>query len=136
MIPSLFLFSILSCAFISSSVGISNLLQCGSKTTQFKLHTLQTPTHDITTILTTLRLSGGQRSEVEEEYDEDFIPPNEDETAENTANIQFMITNRMRYILENDLGYSPEEVDDMEPQIVCLFAMYYIFVYKQSFGFE
>jgi hypothetical protein len=28
-----------------------------------------------------------------------------------------MITNKMRAILKNDLGYRPEEIDDMEPQV-------------------
>lgn len=66
-----------------------------------------------------LIIQGGQRSELDNDYDEPFIPPNEDEDASpSSANIQFMITNRMRYILENDLGYLPEEVDEMEPQIV------------------
>lgn len=34
-----------------------------------------------------------------------------------SASIQFMITNRMRRILEEDLSYLPEEVDKMDPQI-------------------
>ena len=34
-----------------------------------------------------------------------------------SASIQFMITNRMRRILEEDLGYLADEVDAMDPQI-------------------
>ena len=71
---------------------------------------------------------GGQRSALDDEYDEPYIPPNEDDdSAPSSANIQFMITNRMRYILENDLGYLPEEVDEMEPQIVRRFSHQYTY---------
>lgn len=35
----------------------------------------------------------------------------------NSANIQYMITQRMRRVLEDELRYLPEEVDIMEPQI-------------------
>ena len=34
-----------------------------------------------------------------------------------TAELQYMITQRMRRILQDDLNYLPEEVDVMEPQI-------------------
>lgn len=34
--------------------------------------------------------------------------------------IQFMITHSMRLKLQDDLGYLPEEVDDMEPQIAAV----------------
>ena len=34
-----------------------------------------------------------------------------------SASIQFMITNRMRRILEEDLSYLSEEIDEMDPQI-------------------
>ena len=64
-------------------------------------------------------IHGGQRSALDDDYNEPYIPPGEDDdSTPSSANIQFMITNRMRYILENDLGYLPEEVDEMEPQIV------------------
>jgi len=45
---------------------------------------------------------------------------NEDDNTEvnsNTASIQYMITQRMRRVLEDELRYLPEEVDIMEPQI-------------------
>ena len=35
----------------------------------------------------------------------------------NTASIQYMITRRMRRVLEDELNYLPEEVDVMDPQI-------------------
>ena len=34
-----------------------------------------------------------------------------------SSGIQFMITNKMRSVLQGDLGYLKEEVDEMEPQI-------------------
>lgn len=34
-----------------------------------------------------------------------------------SSGIQFMITNKMRSVLQSDLGYLKEEVDEMEPQI-------------------
>lgn len=37
-----------------------------------------------------------------------------------TASLQFMITNRMRRLLENDLNYLSEEVDNMDPQIASI----------------
>jgi len=45
---------------------------------------------------------------------------NEDDNTEvnlNSASIQYMITQRMRRVLEDELRYLPEEVDIMEPQI-------------------
>lgn len=36
---------------------------------------------------------------------------------QNSAKIQYMITNRMRRVLEDELGYLSEEVDSIEPQI-------------------
>ncbi len=36
---------------------------------------------------------------------------------QNSARIQYMITNKMRRVLEDELGYLPEEVDSIEPQI-------------------
>lgn len=37
--------------------------------------------------------------------------------GDTSGSIQFMITNRMRRLLENDLNYLSEEVDMMDPQI-------------------
>lgn len=37
--------------------------------------------------------------------------------SSNSASIQYMITQRMRRVLEDELRYLPEEVDLMEPQI-------------------
>lgn len=55
------------------------------------------------------------------EVNEGFIPSDEedDEQYNNgpSANLPYMITNRMRFTLENDLGYLSDEVDEMEPQI-------------------
>jgi hypothetical protein len=34
-----------------------------------------------------------------------------------SAQIQYMITRKMRKVLVDDLNYLPEEVDDMEPQV-------------------
>eukprot|EP01031_Cornospumella_fuschlensis_P038059 gene38059-46242_t len=36
------------------------------------------------------------------------------------AKVQFMITNKMRHVLVDDLGYLPSEVDEMEPQIAAV----------------
>jgi hypothetical protein len=48
-----------------------------------------------------------------------LTPPifSEDTGDSTPAGIQYMITNKMRRILEDDLGYLSEEVDIMEPQI-------------------
>lgn len=40
-----------------------------------------------------------------------------DDENNSKNSVQFMITNKMRKILHNDLGYLQEEIDDMEPQI-------------------
>lgn len=56
----------------------------------------------------------------EEEMDEAFVPPDDEEESSPTANMQFMITNQMRYTLENELGYLSDEVDEMEPQIAAV----------------
>lgn len=40
--------------------------------------------------------------------------------GEERDGLQFMITNKMRRALEDDLGYLPEEVDTMEPQIAAV----------------
>jgi hypothetical protein len=37
--------------------------------------------------------------------------------SEDSASLQFMITNRMRRVLEDDLNYHEEEVEMMDPQI-------------------
>lgn len=37
--------------------------------------------------------------------------------SDDTATLQFMITNRMRRVLEDDLNYHEEEVEMMDPQI-------------------
>eukprot|EP01032_Pedospumella_encystans_P028249 gene28249-31908_t len=39
------------------------------------------------------------------------------EDQSNSAKVQFMITNKMKATLKDELGYLPEEVEDMEPQI-------------------
>lgn len=58
--------------------------------------------------------------------DEEAAEEEEDEEEEQssspstTASMQIMITNRMRFVLENDLNYLPEEVDAMEPQIAAV----------------
>jgi hypothetical protein len=55
----------------------------------------------------------GRDNNFDDEADDD-----EDNTKDkNTAEIQFMITNKMRNTLVNDLGYLPEEIDEMEPQV-------------------
>ena len=37
-----------------------------------------------------------------------------------SSSIQFMITNRMRRILQDDLGYLTNEIDTMDPQIAAI----------------
>jgi len=53
---------------------------------------------------------------------DDYEPKQSSKVEENkpTSSIQFMITNRMRRCLVQDLGYLPEEVDVMEPQIAAV----------------
>lgn len=50
----------------------------------------------------------------EEAADEDS---DSSEDAKDDANLQFMITNRMRRVLEDDLNYHIEEIEVMDPQI-------------------
>ena len=49
--------------------------------------------------------------------DNDNDNKNGEVSSSNSANIQYMITQRMRRVLEDELRYLPEEVDVMEPQI-------------------
>jgi hypothetical protein len=56
----------------------------------------------------------GRDSNFEDDGDDD-----EDSSKDkSSAEIQFMITNKMRHTLVNDLGYLSEEVDEMEPQVL------------------
>jgi len=47
-----------------------------------------------------------------------FIASNDDSPA--PARIQYMVTNRMRKVLEEELGYHSDEVDTIEPQIAAV----------------
>ena len=47
--------------------------------------------------------------------EDDETDSNDD--AADTANLQFMVTNRMRRVLEDELNYHEEEVELMDPQI-------------------
>lgn len=82
-----------------------------------------------------LQIRGGQQTLMERnEYTNEATSFNDEEAAEEeedeeeeqssspstTASMQIMITNRMRFVLENDLNYLPEEVDAMEPQIAAV----------------
>ncbi len=53
--------------------------------------------------------------------DEVDDPNNNDEKAtddeRNTSALQWLITNRMKLVLMNDLGYTESEIDEMEPQV-------------------
>jgi hypothetical protein len=46
-----------------------------------------------------------------------YEEPESNTKGDTGGSIQFMITNRMRRLLENDLNYLTEEVDIMDPQI-------------------
>ena len=66
-------------------------------------------------------------SDVEEVYETDFVPEIDNKAAEMnipdpepSSGIQFMITQRMRRVLEDELGYLPSEVTAMEPQIAAV----------------
>lgn len=68
-----------------------------------------------------------EEDEEEEENDDDEEREQSSKIADSKAKrrqskqassgIQFMITNKMRSVLQGDLGYLKEEVDEMEPQI-------------------
>ena len=95
-----------------------SILHLNSLRTDFQSR-INSRSRDQFEIIKLISIQGGQRSALDEDYDEPYVPPNEDDdSSPSSANIQFMITNRMRFILENELGYLPEEVDEMEPQIV------------------
>lgn len=52
--------------------------------------------------------------------DEDDIKNNVEKSSNNKKGVQFMITNRMKSILQDQLGYLRHEVNDMEPQIAAI----------------
>ena len=57
--------------------------------------------------------------ELEEEEEEELdapVPATKATSSENVG-VQFMITNKMRRVLEGPLGYLPNEVDEMDPQV-------------------
>lgn len=56
--------------------------------------------------------------ETEEDVEEERVTHRRNNKKnKNSAEIQFMITNKMRNTLIQDLGYLSSEVDNMEPQV-------------------
>ena len=68
----------------------------------------------------------------EEEYSEAPIAVTKPTNTENVG-VQFMITNKMRRVLEGQLGYLPSEVDDMDPQVALYANLLYRSVLMSSF---
>jgi hypothetical protein len=75
------------------------------------------PTPPFKSILFTSLFSGYTTDDDDDGDDVDIGYQREQRGAGSTAKVQYMITNRMRNKLINELGYLPEEIDMLEPQI-------------------
>lgn len=62
---------------------------------------------------------GRESSDVtfDQEEDEDDTASTTGPSSSSTAELQWMITTKMRKVLVNELGYLHSEVDEMEPQV-------------------